>query len=176
MCAKGIDKYITRHREELTGEHAFGDAGQLILFIAFMAVWITDSFIFKYSTLLNDYIPFYSLRLWLAIIVLIVASYMAWTGMKIVFGTVHEKPHVIRNGVFGVVRHPIYISEILLYLGLLLLNTSLATAGVWFIGIVFLHFISRYEEKVLLEHFGDEYRRYMNDVPMYFPRIFRKKR
>jgi protein-S-isoprenylcysteine O-methyltransferase Ste14 len=175
MLPKGIEKYITRHREDLTGEHSLGDAGQFILFFLFLAVWITDAFIFKYSTLLNEYIPFYAVRLWLGIIILAIAGYMAWTGMKIAFGTERDNPHVIRHGVFGVIRHPIYLSEILLYLGLFLLNTSLAAAGVWIIGILFFHYISRYEEKVLLQRYGDEYRQYMKDVPMYFPRISRRK-
>jgi len=46
-----------RHRDDLTGEHRLGDAGQLILFLIFLAVWITDSFFFKYSSFLNNYIP-----------------------------------------------------------------------------------------------------------------------
>lgn len=175
MCAKGIEKYITRHREDLTSEHSFGDAGQLVFFIAFMVVWITDAFIFKYSTLLNEYIPFYAVRLWLAIIMLAIACYMAWTGMKIVFGAEREKPHVIRQGVFGVIRHPIYLSEVLLYLGLFLLSTSLASLAVIAVIFAFMHYISRYEEKVLLERFGDEYQQYMKDIPMYFPKLFRKK-
>ena len=162
-----------RHRDDLTGEHAFGDAGQLILFILFLAIWITDAFFFKYSTLLNDYIPF-AVRLPLGIVALLIAAYLAWTGMKIVFGKVREKPRVIRKSVFGIVRHPIYFSEILLYLGLLLLSVSLAAAAAWIIAIGFLHYISRYEEKMLLARFGEEYEQYMRDVPMYFPRLRRR--
>ena len=174
MCLKGFDKYVSRHREDLTGEHSLGDAGQFILFILFLAVWITDAFIFKYSTLLNDYIPFYAFRLWVAVILLALAGYMVRTGMKIVFGTERENPHVIRQGVFGIIRHPLYLSEVQLYLGLFMLNTSLAALAVTVIVFAFLHYISRYEEKVLLERFGDEYRQYMKDVPMYFPRIFQR--
>lgn len=172
---KNIEKYVSRHREDLAGEHSFGDAGQFILFIIFMAVWITDAFVFKYSTLLNNYIPFYAIRLWLAIIILFTAGYMAGTGLKIVFGTFRENPHVIRQGVYGVVRHPQYISESMLYLGLILLNTSLAAIFVWIIVIIFLHYLMRYEEKVLLKRYGDEYRQYMKDVPMYCPRILGKR-
>ena len=169
-------KYLVRHREDLNGEHRLGDAGQLILFIAFLTVWITDAFIFKYSTLLNDYVPFYAVRLWLGILILALAGYMVWTGMKLVFGTVRETPHIIRQGVFGVIRHPLYLSEILLYFGLFLLNTSLASLAVIVIVFAFLHYISRYEEKVLLERFGEEYRKYMQDVPMYLPRLFRRRK
>ena len=113
-------------------------------------------------------------KLPLGIILLIISAYLAWAGMAIVFGEKREEPQVIRKGVFGIFRHPIYMSEILLYLGLLFLSTSLAGLAVWIISIVFLHYISRHEEKLLLERFGDEYRQYMRDVPMYFPRFRRK--
>ena len=172
MADKQGKRASHRHRDDLTGEHKFGDAGQLILFILFLAVWITDAFFFKYSTVLNDYIPLV-VKLTLGIIMLILSAYLAWAGMAIVFGEVRKEPHVIRKSVFGIVRHPIYISEILLYLGLLFLNTSLAGLGVWIIVIAFVHYISRHEEKLLLAKFGDEYRQYMKDVPMYFPRLRR---
>jgi protein-S-isoprenylcysteine O-methyltransferase Ste14 len=173
MCPenKGADH---RHRDDLAGEHKFGDAGQLIIAVLFFVVWILDSFFFKYTTFLNDYIPLV-VQITLGVICLALALYMARTGMTIVFNEVRETPGVMRKGVFGVVRHPIYYSEILLYLGLLLLRTSLAAAVIWIIAIGFLHFISRYEEKLLVERFGDDYRQYMKDVPMYFPRLRRRR-
>ncbi len=163
-----------RHRDDLTGEHKLGDAGQAILFILFLAVWITDAFFFKYSTLLDDYIPFFAVRLPLGIIVLIISAYLALTGLTIVFVQVREKPHVIRKSVFGFVRHPIYIGEILLYLGMLLYSTSLAGLAVLIIIIAFLHYLSRCEERMLLARFGEDYKQYIRDVPMYFPRLRRK--
>jgi protein-S-isoprenylcysteine O-methyltransferase Ste14 len=75
--------------------------------------------------------------------------------------------------VFGVVRHPIYLSELLLYLGFLILGLSLAAGGVWLVAIGFLHAISRYEEELLLARFGEEYERYKRDVPMWIPRLRR---
>jgi len=162
-------------RDDLTGEHSLGDAGQAILFFLFLTVWITDAFVFRYSTLLDQYIPFYAVRLPLGIIILAIAIYLAWTGMRIIFGKVREKPVVVREGIFGIVRHPIYLSEMLFYLSLLVFRTSLAALGIWIIVVLFLHYISRYEEKLLLERFGDDYRQYMRDVPMYFPRIISRK-
>jgi protein-S-isoprenylcysteine O-methyltransferase Ste14 len=40
---------------------------------------------------------------------------------------------------------------------------------VWAIGVIFLHYISRYEEKLLLARFGEEYEQYMREVPMWIP-------
>ena len=161
-----------RHRDNLTGEHRTGDIGQLILFCLFMALWISDMLL-KYSSFLNEYIPV-GARLPFGILLLIVSGYMAVTGLSIVFGKQAQSQGVIKKGVFSFIRHPIYLSEIILYLGLLLLNISLAAAFIWIIAIFFLHYISRYEEKLLLVKFGKEYEHYMKEVPMWVPRLYRK--
>ena len=160
-------------RGELTGEHTFGDAGQIVLACVFAAVWIADTFFFKYTTVLNRYLPL-AVRILPGAIVLVLSGYLARIGLSIVFGEVREKPEVIRKSVFGVVRHPIYLGEILLYLGFLILNISLAATLVWLIGVGFLYYLSRYEERLLLARFGKEYEQYMREVPMLIPRLGRK--
>jgi len=157
-------------REDLTGEHALGDAGQIVLAILFIVTWLADTFFFRYSTFLNDVVP-NSIRIPLGVIVLGVSAYLSISGLSIVFGKVRETPAVIREGVFNVVRHPVYLSEILLYLGLLMLSISLIAAIICIIAIVFLYYISRYEEKLLLERFGEDFKLYMQEVPMWFPRF-----
>jgi protein-S-isoprenylcysteine O-methyltransferase Ste14 len=91
-----------------------------------------------------------------------------------VFGEEREEPGVIRKGVFSVVRHPIYLGEILVYLGLLMLSLSLAAAVAWAIAIAFLHTISRYEEGLLLARFGEAYEAYMREVPKWIPRPWKR--
>jgi protein-S-isoprenylcysteine O-methyltransferase Ste14 len=166
---------IRRHagREDLTGESHLSDIGQIIFAIIFAGVWISDTFFFKYSTFSNKYfLPV--VRIPLGIILLFVSAYLSRTGLSIVFGEKREMPYVIRKSVFGIVRHPIYLSEILLYLGLLMLRISLAAAVVWIFTIAFFYYISRYEEKLLLSRFGSEYKKYMNEVPMWVPLFWKK--
>jgi protein-S-isoprenylcysteine O-methyltransferase Ste14 len=157
-----------KHRHDLTGEHALGDAGQLVIAMLFGATWIGDTFFLGYTTSLNRHMPV-GIRIPLGVVLLILSGYLAREGLSIVFGEEREEPGVIKKGVFGVVRHPIYLGEILLYLGLLILSVSLAAAAVWAIGVIFLHYISRYEEKLLLARFGEEYEQYMREVPMWIP-------
>jgi protein-S-isoprenylcysteine O-methyltransferase Ste14 len=64
-----------------------------------------------------------------------------------------------------------YLSEILLSLGVLLFSLSLAAAGVWILMIAFLHVIAQYEERQLLAHFGEEYRDYKSEVSMWLPTV-----
>ncbi len=166
-------KKALQQRDDLTGEHKVGDAGQMIIACLFAAIWISDAFFFKYTTFLNQYMP-NGFRAPCGIILLVLSGYLAKTGLSIVFGEEREKPGVIRKGVFGVIRHPVYMSEILLYLGFLMLNISLAVAVMWIIAIVFLHYISRHEEKLLLARFGKEYEQYMQEVPMWIPQLWKK--
>ena len=159
-----------RHREDLTGEHKAGDAGQLVFAILFFAVWIADTFFLKYTTMLDQYVPL-AVKIPLAVIVLALAFYFSRAGLKIVFGEKPQEPGVMWNGAFGYVRHPVYLGELLLYLGFIVLSISLAAAVVWISAIIFIHYISRFEEMLLLERFGVEYEKYMKEVRMWIPRI-----
>lgn len=162
-------------RGDLTGEHPLGDAGQFVLACLFIATWIADTFFFEYTIFLNRYLPL-AVRIPAAVVLLLLSGYLAKTGLFIVFGEKREKPTVIREGVFGVVRHPIYLSEILFYLGLLMVSLSLTAAGMWLVAIGFLHYISRYEERLLLSRFGEEYKQYMQNVPMWVPRFWKSRK
>jgi len=71
-----------QHNDKLTGEHRAGDIGQLILFLLFMALWISDMFL-MYSDFLNEYVP-EVVRLPIGIVLLIVSGYLAGTGLYIV--------------------------------------------------------------------------------------------
>ena len=173
MVPKHTHRKEQKQRNDLTGEHAVGDAGQILLVCLFTVTWILDTFLLKYTTFLNHSIP-PSIRIPFGVVLFFLSGYLAKKGMSIVFGEKRESPDVIRKSVFNVVRHPIYLSEILLYLGFLMLSISLAAVFVWVIAILFLHYISRYEERMLLARFGQDYERYMQEVPMFIPRLWKK--
>lgn len=177
MNSKNLKAHHHKHhagRKDLTGEHWLGDAIQLILLILFLTVWILDSFLLDFSTFPAAYVPGF-IRWPAGVILLVMGSYLARSGMKAVFGTPQETPHVITRGVFSVVRHPIYLAAILFYAGLICMTLSLASAALLLVIIPFYRFISRYEETLLTERFGNEYREYMGKVPMLFPLKIRRE-
>jgi protein-S-isoprenylcysteine O-methyltransferase Ste14 len=157
-------------RNDLTGEHMVGDAGQIIFACLFFTAWIADTFFLKITTFLNAYVSIL-VRIPVGIIIMIIAGYLSRTGLSIVFGEERKKPEVIRKSVFGIVRHPVYLAEILLYIGLLIFSISLISAVICILAICFLHFIACHEEKLLSDRFKDEYKNYMKDVPMWIPRF-----
>jgi protein-S-isoprenylcysteine O-methyltransferase Ste14 len=156
------------NRPDLIGEHKLGDLGQLILLFLFFTVWILDSFVFDFSVPREDYISWY-INYPAAAAILVFAGYLSFFGMRIVFGTVRGEPQVLTHGVFSIVRHPIYLGCILTYLGIILTTLSVLSFLLWFIIVIYYFLISRYEERLLTDHFGKEYEEYMKKVPMLFP-------
>jgi len=162
-------------RDDLTGEHRFSDIGQALFAFLFGAVWALDSFVLEWTTFANDVVPG-PLRALVGFVLLAVSAAMAFLGMRAVFAEKRDPPVVIRTGLFGYIRHPIYFAEVLLYTGLVCLSISLAAAAVLAGAVVFLHRLCRHEERLLLDRFGEEYRGYMRDVGMWFPRLRRHRR
>jgi protein-S-isoprenylcysteine O-methyltransferase Ste14 len=79
---------------------------------------------------------------------------------------------LVRTGPYAIVRNPLYIANILIVIGLAILSEL-----VWAIPFVFVYFFTLYhlviiyEEKKLLDRWGDEYRVYMNKVPRWIPKV-----
>ena len=92
--------------------------------------------------------------------------------MKQVFGTRREAPGVISTGVFRIVRHPIYTGALLFYLAAILSTLSLVSAAFWLLILAFYISISRYEERILTEAFGNDYLEYKKKTGMLFPKLF----
>jgi protein-S-isoprenylcysteine O-methyltransferase Ste14 len=159
-----------KNRDDLAGEHPFGDTGQLILLIVFLIVWVFDSFMLHISISLAWYVSVY-IRIPLGLAFVGAAGYFAVEGMRIVFGEARAEPSVIRNRVFNHVRHPVYLGCILFYIGLVVFTLSILSAGVCVVIMIFYHYISRHEEQLLLVKFGKDYEEYMKSVPMWVPRI-----
>jgi protein-S-isoprenylcysteine O-methyltransferase Ste14 len=157
-----------KERDDLTGEHLWGDGGQLVLMVIFGITWVADSLVLHFSDQPAQLVHFY-LRLFIALVLFLVSGWLARDGLRIVFGEVRKKPHVITKGVFGIVRHPIYLGSILLYAGFIALTLSLASFAIWLVIVAFYYVLSQYEERLLTERFGKEYEDYMKKVPMLIP-------
>jgi protein-S-isoprenylcysteine O-methyltransferase Ste14 len=161
-----------RRRPDLAGEHAFTDIGQLVLLAVFMAVWTTDSFVFRFSGFLSAHAPAF-IR-WPAGLAVVAASApIAVAAHRRIFGDTAGRSGVVADGVYAIVRHPMYLGSWLCFLGLTLTTLSLAAAGVLLVMLAFYLFVSRHEEKLLLAVFGSRYREYQAATPMFFPLRFR---
>lgn len=156
-------------REDLVGEHPFGDAGQIILLIVFLSLWVLDSFVFRFSTFLAESAPLI-IRLVLTGIILAVGFYLGKKSMRIVFTEKRDSPQVIKKEIYSFIRHPMYMAMMLFYVALITATLSLLSFAMGIFIFLFYNYIADYEEKLLEKKLGQDYVEYKNKVPRWFPR------
>jgi len=155
------------------GEHPFGDAGQLILFLIFMAVWVADSFFLHKSTFLARRIPL-SARL----VLLALAVFTTWLLFRSAAALIHHgqrQDHVFESGAFRFVRHPLYLGVLLVYLGMSIATASLYSLAVFAAILLFYNYIAGYEEKLMEGWFGEAYKSYKSRTGRWIPKLQSKK-
>jgi protein-S-isoprenylcysteine O-methyltransferase Ste14 len=86
---------------------------------------------------------------------------------------IREKHQIVRNGVYRLIRHPMYASFWLWALAqaFLLPNAVAAFSGLVAVAILFFARID-YEERMLTEAFGEDYRTYMRETKRIIPGIY----
>lgn len=85
---------------------------------------------------------------------------------------IREKHELITRGIYSVIRHPMYASQILWSIAqVLLLQNWIAGFGSLVAFIPFYFLRVRAEEQLMLEQFGDQYRSYMQKVGGVFPKL-----
>ncbi len=159
--------------DDLTTARRLTDTGQLVLALLFFAVWIVDGFVLRWTTVSGGAVPL-AARAPVAVLVLASAGGLGYASLRTLFGEPRAEARVVRERAFAIVRHPMYLAEILFYLGTLLIACSLAAGGVWLLLIAFLHVVARREETLLSDRFGDAYTQYMKEVPMWIPGVRRR--
>ncbi len=157
--------------KEKNGEHPYGDAVQLLLLVAFLIVWIYDSFFWHRSTFLSNTIPLY-IRLILSVLAVAAAFYLFKSSHFITRG--ESRPDgVVATGIFAYVRHPLYSAAILFYMGLVIFTTSILSFFLFVVIFAFYDYIAGYEEKLLEAKFGEGYVLYKNRTGKWVPRFTR---
>jgi protein-S-isoprenylcysteine O-methyltransferase Ste14 len=82
--------------------------------------------------------------------------------------------YLIISGPFAYVRNPLYVGNILIYVGLGIMSYALfpylqIIALIFF--IIQYYLIVKAEEEYLFNTFGEQYKKYFNSVPRFFPRL-----
>lgn len=115
---------------------------------------------------------------------LLVLQYVGWpimvVGMMLIFLPLFILPRkgkvpkgkdithttaVVSSGIYAVVRHPLYLGWLLMYLAIIFWSQHWLTIIIGVIGMICVYLISRQEDHRLVEKFGDDYKRYMQKVP-----------
>ncbi len=112
---------------------------------------------------------FISIILGITIFLLGTYVYFKWE----IFWHKTYKGQLVTGGIFQHIRHPHYVSILIVGFGLALFFYSLSALIIAFLAIPIMIWSVLDEEKLLIKQYGDEYKEYMKKVPWRLvPRIF----
>ena len=91
-------------------------------------------------------------------------------------GHIRKNRELAVSGPYAYTRNPLYLGSFILGLGFTI------ASGVWWLGILFIALflgiylpVMRVEAKDLIDLFGEKYKEYAENVPLFFPRLTKYK-
>ena len=153
-------------RHGVGAENPINERAQVVLVLVFLIVWGIDSFFLRFG--LNQ-LGLISLLVSVPIGVLsfILGVYFVRKSEAVVFSNTEGR--VIDTGVYGRVRHPMYLGELLILLGFSIATLSILSFVVWIAFLIFLDRMATYEEKDLTRILGQQYFDYQRRVRKWTP-------
>ena len=76
---------------------------------------------------------------------------------------------LVKSGIYGFIRHPLYLSIFLLGTGVMLKQPDQVQLILAAINLIAVYITARIEETEMIAKFGDEYRIYMKETKMFIP-------
>lgn len=110
--------------------------------------------------------------------IILVKSFKYFNNLKFVGLTLHddlkEKEQLIIKGIHEYIRHPIYTGLILIFLGYYFYQPSPSSLVHFIMLLVYLPIGIYFEEKKLIDSYGDNYRKYKKTVSAIIPLKLKK--
>jgi protein-S-isoprenylcysteine O-methyltransferase Ste14 len=78
---------------------------------------------------------------------------------------------LVKSGIYGYIRHPLYLSIFLLGTGIVLKDPGPLQLLLGIINLIAVGITARIEEYEMIRKFGNEYREYMKETKMFIPFI-----
>lgn len=101
---------------------------------------------------------------WIIIIVGVIILYKAQIDFKAV-NKMQEHVKIVDAGLFSIVRHPMYLSFMLMAVGLILISQFWAVVIIGVFRVVMIYYVILEEEKMDIDRWGSDYRDYQKRVP-----------
>jgi protein-S-isoprenylcysteine O-methyltransferase Ste14 len=142
----------------------------IVRFFAFESVFIL--------VLLNYRIwfinPFSVLQI-ISWILLILSVYVVFTGYLLLKrkgkpdSNFENTSVLVKSGIYGYIRHPLYLSIFLLGTGITLKDPGPVQLLLGTVNLLAVYFTARIEEKEMIAKFGHDYKQYMTETKMFIP-------
>jgi len=141
-------------------------------FFAFESVFILVLLNYK-TWFTNPFSPF-QIASWLF---LILSGYVVITGYLLLKrkgkpdSNFENTSLLVKSGIYGYIRHPLYLSIFLLGTGVMLKDPEPVQLLLGGINLIAVYITARIEENEMIAKFGDNYRLYMTETKMFIPFI-----
>jgi len=105
----------------------------------------------------------------------------AWFGIGSVRETslkvaeTHRTERIVSTKIYSLIRHPQYFGGVLAHIGISFLLSSLFSLIFTPLVILLNILVAWKEEKELIKEFGEDYETYKENVPMFFPKLKKRK-
>ncbi len=149
-------------------EHPYSHEIQVGSSIAFAVFWVIDTFVLHLG---EEFIKtiWIGFRVTIFILLVLLAYILMNSSHSKIFGNQGEKL-IVDSGIYSYIRHPMYISIIVLFLAFFMLSFSFLSL-IPLIGAIFaFDRMMAFEERELVKILGESYQSYVNKVPRWFPR------
>ena len=152
--------------EEQSFKYVMTRKDKLISACMFLGVIIELYFIiFNHNWVRNDLLSFIGILCFVLAGILVLSSNILKKkgGMKDGGGFVTTK--LVDSGIYSIIRHPIYLSLVYIFLGVALLAQHPLSIFFGIINALFCYYFMLTEEKLTKQKFGQNYLDYMSKVP-----------
>jgi len=142
-----------------------------------LGIWVLPIIYF-----FTDYLHPYDYSLppwatWFAIGIFLISTLIRWSAQRTLDRhwsytlETREGHALVKTGIYSFTRHPIYVSLILWAIAqpILLMNFIAGFGGAVAVALIWIVRVPR-EEQMMIELFGEEYRRYMAQTGIFFPK------
>ena len=114
---------------------------------------------------------------WASVVIHMISNGLMLTGL-ILMGAGWRRIHgakgvLVTDGLYARMRHPQYTALVMVSIGMLVQWPTIITVATWPLLITIYYRLARGEEREAEERFGDAYRAYRAQVPMFVPRVGR---
>jgi protein-S-isoprenylcysteine O-methyltransferase Ste14 len=165
---------LASRSEDKQVKNASGKFAYIVLPVGLFGVhWLTI-YEFSQSTAHSNLMLFSTLAI-TSIVAAIILSQIAIRTLGKFFDrlTIKTDHQLVKDGIYSVVRHPIYSSYLLLFIGFCTMLQSLSGLGLLaVISIIWFGSRIQIEEQMLIDQFGDEYRNYQQQTKRLIPFVY----
>lgn len=178
--SKLVKKYGDEKGKKYGG--TFGKISGYGHFIICFGIWLSPQPRFIISSFLgiikiqifNIHIPISHIIITIPLIIaFVIIEHIAVKAVSMKTAMTHSVEKLVFTGIYSKTRHPQHLGQLFLYIGMTILFSGLYSLFFFPMYILIIIIISKKEEQQLIIEFKEEYKRYIEQVPMLIPKKWR---